>query len=398
MKTSGLFICLLIIAQSIFLCGCSNKNDEIDEQVENLESFKTHVTEFGVNIFKSASQSFSDCNLVISPISAQLTLSMAANVLNSSEICKAFGYEDLNALNIANKHAISKLATPAIVSENGDTFSLATKISNAVWFGNNVNVKAKKILNRYYEAKVNQGNLNSPKERKAIESWLSEAVVDNEIRPTIPDTENVDIMINSVLYFNKEWDSDYHFSESYKDNFLTLQGERMADFMFARINANYFTNEEAQCIILGIPPYKMVCVMPTTQSLSKFINNFGASNLIEIINESTERSIDLSFPLFELNTNISLIPLLKNIGLNLKSTADDTNGALPNLNVDQISTIRVDQTGVAAGSVTSLWIVLGLAETNDIIKLTFNHPFIYFIIEPETQAILMAGQYTGPEE
>ena len=172
----------------------------------------------------------------------------------------------------------------------------------------------------------------------------------------------------------------------------------MADFMFARINANYFTNEEAQCIILGIPPYKMVCVMPTTQSLSKFINNFGASNLIEIINESTERSIDLSFPLFELNTNISLIPLLKNIGLNLKSTADDTNGALPNLNVDQISTIRVDQIGVAAGSVTSLWLVLGLAETGDIIKLELNRPFIYFIIEPESQAILMAGQYVSPEE
>ena len=140
----------------------------------------------------------------------------------------------------------------------------------------------------------------------------------------------------------------------------------------------------------------MVCVRPTTQSLPKFINNFDTSTLFEILNKSTERSIDLSFPVFEINTNLSLTPLLKDIVLNLMSNDDKTFD--PQIMADQMSTICVDQTGVAAGSVTWLYGILGLSEGEDIIELKFNRPFIYFIIEPETQAILMAGVYAGPKE
>ncbi len=164
--------------------------------------------------------------------------------------------------------------------------------------------------------------------------------------------------------------------------------------MDAKLIADHLANEKYESVILKLPPYNMVCVRPAASDLSELVNNFEVSDLQTIINDATEHSINLSFPLYKLNTNCSLFPLLHNIGINLEPVESSS----PMLQANQMSTINVDQTGVAAGSVTWLFGILGLVDAENPIELKFDRPFIYFIIEPKTQAILFAGQYTGPEE
>lgn len=402
MKISRFVLYILIIANSIILHACS-KTNKIESQIEifqieNFDSIQIHSTEFAINLLKNTSKTLTDSNFVISPITAQLTLSMVGNLMYSDRICEIFGTENIDKLNNVNKFISDKLTTPMVVDFYGDTLSTPTKLSNSVWFNKPSAHNAKERLQKYYNADVSQIDLKSNDGISAIKSWFSQAVVEEDIKPSISKTDNTDLMINSVIYFNNQWDGDYHFSTPYKERFLSSRGDQSTDYITANIQTNYFINDDSESISLDIPPYKIIFITPIKSPLPMFINNFNSSNLHEIISNATQHNIKLSIPIFEISNNYSLIPLFQSIGINLKANASHPDNTFPLIQADQISTIRVDDNGVAAGSVTLFYITLGLHDFEDTIVLNLNRPFIYFIIEPETQTILMAGQYTGPEE
>lgn len=398
MKISRFVLYILIIANSIILHACSSNTNKIEPQIENFNSIQIHSTEFAINLLKSTSKTLTDSNFVISPFTAQLTLSMIGNLMYYDRICEIFGTENIDKLNNVNKFISDKLTTPLVVDASGDTLSTPTKLSNGVWFNTQMLNNAKEKLQKYYNADVNQVDLTSNNGSKVIQSWLSQAVVEENIRPSISKTDNTDLMISSVIYLNNQWDGDYHFSTPYKERFLSPRGDQNTDYITANIQTNYFINDDSENILLDIPPYKIIFIKPIESSLPIFINNFNTSDLQEIISNATQHNIKLSIPVFEISSNYSLIPLFQSIGINFKANDSHSDNTYPLIQADQISTIRVDDNGVAAGSVTLFYITFGLQDFENPIVLNLNRPFIYFIIEPETQAILMAGQYTGPEE
>lgn len=65
---------------------------------------------------------------------------------------------------------------------------------------------------------------------------------------------------------------------------------------------------------------------------------------------------------------------------------------------DVSQTINVTPRGVAAGSVTSMTVVVSEPIIDNPIELKFNRPFIYFIIDPKTSILLISGQYVNPSD
>lgn len=132
----------------------------------------------------------------------------------------------------------------------------------------------------------------------------------------------------------------------------------------------------------------MICTLPVNTNLPEAINDFETTDLYDIIDNAKIQDINLYFPVFKLNKQLYLNPLFKECGIDISTQS---------VRYEQASTINVDQKGVAAGSVTSIYCILSAPNIEDPIELKFNHPFMFFIIDPETKTLLFAGQCVGPK-
>ena len=359
MKASALILSFMLVTQAIF--GLNPEHNDYGP------SYIDRSTEFEIETFKTIAQSYPDSNLVFSPFDTQLVLSMAANILADNEarhISDILGFDSVIDLNKHNSKTIG------ILTDSVSKYIIPSRITNTIRFRSDIPQTYIKALMEYYNAQINLSKLSS----------------------------DIGIEIKPSFYFNQQWDGDYHFFESYKDKFMTPQGYSETDFMDADIIARYFSSEQLQSVILKLSKYQMLLIMPNRDTtLIDLIQNFDVRNYLDIINKATPTAINLTLPRFNNNCELSLIPFLKKLGFHL---SDFKVPIVRNnkIKIDQTSTISVNQIGVAAGSATVLTVIVSEPPIKDPIELKFNRPFIYFIIEPETQAILMAGQYAGPEK
>lgn len=389
----------IIFALSMFLCITpvfAQTAQPTERTNTESDSYINKSTDFSVQAFNTVAKSFVDKNFIFSPFESQLTLSMLGNLFipaKANEVSNIFGFNNMESLNRTNGRIISQLTDTTRYIHD-----IPSIISNAIWFNNGVRHNKTAAIREYYKAKISHGDLSSPDQIKSINSWIKKSLGNNNRIPNFSAPEGTSIIINSLLYFNQQWGWDYHFSGSYNDKFATPAGQRNAMFMDAEIEANYTRNDKYESAILELTKYKVVCILPADQDINSFARHFEADDYRNILINATKRSINLTFPIFNIETGLSLLPLFKKYGIN-PSSAIATNLAIPltGLQLQQQSTIRVNQTGIAAGSVTSLYVVMSAPDTYDPIELKFNRPFIFFIIDPETKSILFAGQYTGPE-
>ena len=385
MKITNILLSLLIICHAFFFQSCSSEDDQ---PIENLELSQRKATEFGINLFKCAEQASPNKNLILSPFDAQLALSMSANLLDATyrnQVCHIFGYENISELNAANKFLIKQLTSPITIFQDEPPI-LTTKISNSVWSNVDIARKDKRSIAKHYFADVKKCNLNSEEGVTDINNWMKESGI-RMSKPLIPDKTN--FAIYTTLYFNQEWNYEYHFSKSYRDIFHTLQGEKPIAFMKAAINARYLCNEKHESVILELSKFQMICILPVNTNLSETIKDFEATDLYNIIDNARIQDIKLYFPVFKLDKQLSLNSLLKKCKIDISNQ---------NVTCEQASFIKVDQKGVAAGSITSLYCILSAPNVEDPIELKFNRPFMFFIVDPETKTLLFAGQCVGPVE
>ncbi|MDE5555426.1 MAG: serpin family protein, partial [Muribaculaceae bacterium] len=278
-------------------------------------------------------------------------------------------------------------------------YIIPTKISNSIWFNTGVRHNKTAAIKKYYNAEIHHGNLTSPSEVKSINSWISKSADGGINAPNFTVPSGTALIINSLLYFNQQWDWDYHFSSSRNDIFSTPKGPREANFMDAEIKARYYKNEIYESAILELTRYSIICLLPNNKELNTLTQRINADDILTILENSTKRDIELTFPVFSINCNLSLLPIFAKHGITpSKALASNIAITAQSIKLDQLSTIRVNQTGVAAGSVTSLCVILSAMDLDEPIKLNFNRPFIFFIVDHVTKTILFAGQYVGPVE
>ncbi len=374
-----------------------NADNNIRIDIERTDTFRLKSAEFGVNLFKKAAKKFNDESFILSPFGAQISLSMVGNLslpASAQNISKIFGYDNIGELNKSNSSVISLLTAPTGIANFAPT-----KIANGVWFNSGVRHNTTQSIRKYYNAEISHGSLSSSAQRKAINSWIrnsTEGAI-SDMNFAIPN--GTAIIIQTLLYFKQQWDGDYHFSETYTSSFSTARGSRDQNFMDAEIEAPYFKNDEFESVILKLTGYHIICITPVERNLNELIRDIDVDALQKNLREANQRCINLSLPKFKINSDIPLIPLFEGNGTDLASgIASNKTLAPTDIQIDQLSNINVTQIGVAAGSITSATVIVSATIMEDPIDLKFNKPFIFFIIDPATQAILFAGQYTGPEE
>lgn len=395
----------LLIALTVDLSGCSVTYLEAADLMEGITPREHEmkavtveeaekVTDFAVRLLK-ASHGKGE-NTLVSPLSVLSALSMTANgakgnTLTEMEEVLGMPLNELNEYFYAYERSLP----------SADTYKL--HLANSVWFTSDsrftVNNAFLQTNADYYGAEAFRVPFDDTTV-KDINKWVK-----NHTDDMIPEILN-EIPGNAVMYlvnalaFEAEWEEIYQKSKIRKGTFNEFDGEKeTVDFMSS--SEKYFESENAKGFIKYYKDrkYAFAALLPNEDiGIDEYIASLDGASLRKMLCSTEEYEMTVNLPKFECSFDIDMSETLVSMGI--KDAFNDAKADLTglgrveagNLYVSRVlhkTYISVDAKGTKAGAATSAEISNKAALNFEV--LTFDRPFVYMLIDCETNTPFFIG-------
>ncbi len=410
MKKFLLFSASFILLASLAACN-KDKNAEPDLTPKTIElTARAHEVigssnQFGVELFTRTAV-YEDGNLMLSPLSASVALTMALNGSGGDtyeQMREMLGYPadmTLTEINLAYKGLVSQLLTvdPKV------TITLA----NALFYRLGFLVKPPFLntMSSDFDAHVEGLNFDLPSAINVINGWASDNT--NGKIPQVIDqiTAETVMFLMNALYFKGDWSYQFDVSETQNRPFYLENGSQISvPTMAGNVMAMRHFGSGFGAIELpyGQTNFSMVVIVPNT-TLTDFYPQFTPEVWQEITDglDSQTQGVKtmVTMPKFEFDYEKTLNNQLQGMGM---IDAFVPNGA--NFSgisdqdiyisfVKQNTFIKVNEEGTEAAAVTTIGFeVVSVPPSFDI-----NKPFIFAIRERTTNTLLFIGSVANPVE
>lgn len=295
--------------------------------------------------------------------------------------------------------------------KNSGTFTIA----NAAWSDNKITLRNEYInkIEKYYGSKVTKVNFKDAKQTaNIINEWASKNT-NGEIKEIVKadDVKTWSLSLTNATYFKARWEKEFPKEDTRKDLFYITQTEKKTvDFMNKTESTVYFETEKYKTVRL---PYKgniysMVLVLPKKKyGLCEVERTMTSHRFSEILLKGERRKTILSIPKFTAECEYSMEDILAKMGMPLafnEKLADfygitkERKDALYISKVIHKAKVKVNEESTEAAAVTAVGMALKSAMPDkDIAEFRADNPFLYFIIDNRTNAILFMGRFAGEE-
>ena len=356
-------------------------------------------------------------NLVFSPASISIALAMTyagAATTTATEMAQALDFTlppaQLNPAFNALDQALASRGQGFLGADGGP---MQVDIANAIWAEKTYTFEADFLdtLAENYGAGVNLLDfVNAPDpSRLTINSWVA-SQTDDKIQNLLP-PDSVDNLTKLVLtdaaYFNAAWNTPFDPNNTQDGSFTLLDGSSVtASFMNAQLPslpAMQGTNFVAASLPYADTRLSLVVVVPDVGQFSQVESSLNATTLASLVAGLTSQPVLLMLPRFKIETATSLVTLLEALGMTsafTPGTADFSGmDGTHNLYISDVfhdAFINVAEKGTEAAAATGVVmkdasIFIGLA-------VDATRPFIYFLYDQPTGAILFMGRVQDPSQ
>ncbi len=246
--------------------------------------------------------------------------------------------------------------------------------------------------------------IKEPEEsRITINQWVSdqtEGRIEELIQEGLIDTFTRLVLTNAV-YFNAAWEYPFEEDRTCDGAFYLLSGDEVTVPMMKRTESFGYTEGDGYKAVEL--PYdggelSMVVLLPEAGKLEMFESSLDAQQMETIMEALEPNQIALTLPQFEFESEYSLKEVLTVMGMPAAFSARaDFSGMAHNreLYIDDVvhrTFLSVDEAGTEAAAATAVIVaVIGMP-----ITVTIDRPFILFIRDIETGAILFVGRVLNP--
>jgi serpin B len=167
----------------------------------------------------------------------------------------------------------------------------------------------------------------------------------------------------------------------------------------------YYEDEEAQAIALPYKNERMVLavILPRTVEGWRMISQvLDYDRLQLVLSDMATTEVSLSLPKFRSEMTLNLKQELTAMGMGTAfSRYADLSGMTgeKNLFIDEVihkAFIEVSETGTEAAAATAAIIGLKSSLRDEPVVFNADHPFIYFLIDRETDCIIFTGRFVKP--
>jgi serpin B len=240
----------------------------------------------------------------------------------------------------------------------------------------------------------------------AINNWASDHTggIIPDLLTSIP--TDARMVLASAVYLKAYWRHPFDSADTYPAPFFRKSRKTQAEFMHQTERMRYVSGRDYKAVEL---PYRasrlsLLVMLPAGKSLSRLQRDLGRSGLGRVVRRLSPKTVQLSLPRFHLSTKVDLKSVLKSLGMPLAfSDSADFSGmaaveGLKISKVDHVADLSVDEEGTVAAAATGITMVPVSAEgtPRDLVTFTANRPFLFFLRDRESGAVLFAGRLVAP--
>lgn len=424
-KKSVVLLMTLVMAMSSFT-GCkgddghkkdrdgdSHKNQTQEKDEEPLERNPVEVdenvfdnsvlgyTNFSVELLQNT---YMDKNIMVSPLSVMGALGMTMNGASGNTLAQM---ESVFGMSLSDVNGLMYL-----YNENylGEQLSQA----NAVYVNNaddyELQVPFRQSVMDYYGADIETGAFDD-----SMVDRINEFVSDNTNGriPSIIDRLNPDdrmVLVNAVN-FDATWRNTFETDDIYDREFYLDNGDEITvSMMYEEGYNNYICGDnETGFIKYYVGDYAFIALLPEEgMCMDEYLATLSGAELNEFICNGGSGNANIGLPAFESEYSDSIVEELSSMGMGdaFTGSADFSNmltngdGAAELYISDVIhkTYIKVDSEGTQAAAATAVIMTDGCsAITEEPIYVILNRPFVYAIVNTETNMPVFMGVYNGQE-
>jgi serpin B len=305
----------------------------------------------------------------------------------------------------------------------GDGGPMQVNITNAIWAEQTYTFRSDFLdtLAANYGAGVNLLDIvNAPDpSRLTINAWVADQT-NNKIQDLLP-AGSIDsltrLVLTDAVYFNAAWDTPFDPTNTYDGSFALLDGSSVAvKFMKAELNsmngersslpAIQGTNYVAASLPYADQRLSLVLVVPDAGQFSQVESSLDATALGTLVAGLVSQPVSLALPRFKVETGTSLVKLLQTLGMTsafIPGTADFSGmDGTHNLFISDVihrAFIDVAEKGTEAAAATAVVIRPTGAPLPSVgLVINADRPFLYFLRDQPTGAILFMGRVQDPSQ
>jgi serpin B len=356
-------------------------------------------------------------NVVFSPASISIALAMTyagAATTTATEMAQALDFTlppaQLNPAFNALDQALASRGQGFLGADGGP---MKVDIANAIWAEKTYTFEADFLdtLAENYGAGVNLLDfVNAPDpSRLTINSWVA-SQTDDKIQNLLPpgSVDNLTkLVLTDAVYFNAAWNTPFDPNNTQDGSFTLLDGSSVTvSFMNAylpSLPAIQGTNFVAASLPYADTRLSLVVVVPNAGQFSQVESSLNATSLATLVAGLTNQQVFLTLPRFKIETQTSLVTLLQALGMRSAFTPGvaDFSGmdGTHNLYISDVfhdAFINVAEKGTEAAAATG--VVMKDAAAFIGLAVDATRPFIYFLYDQPTGAILFMGRVQDPSQ
>ena len=376
---------------------------------ESMRSLASATEMFSRSLFKEmAKEKTGDDNLLMSPYSASLVLSMATSGAGGdtkTEMMRGLRLPDTETAGSGWSQVI-----PALRSNENFTLESA----NAAFTMKDFDVLAsyRESLHNIFHSDISPVNFGEPEEAaQTINSWVSDMTnkkIDKLIEKDMVNGNTRLVLVNA-LYFKGDWEKQFDKKNTAKDKFFLPSGEGvMADMMVQETEIPYAVLDNIDSTIVELP-YKgdrivMQIVLPNEKSgllgLEEKIDSVDIADIFKQHQRNTK--VRVKMPKFKLSSSADLSDPLQAMGMARMFDAkvadfSDIDGT-KTLFVDFVKqevAIEVNEEGSEAAAATGMGMMMRSMPLPPE-QFTVDHPFLFYIRDKLTGMLLFQGRIANP--
>ena len=372
------------------------------------------INGFGTDLYALLAADSSE-DLALSPLSIEVALAMTragARGETAAQIDEAlrFTLEDERLHAAMDALALGLEARPdaGVSQEIAPEIALANSLWGQVGYGFETDFLD--LLARWYGAGMNLVDFAGDAEgaRAAINGWVADRTHDliPELLPAGAVSELTRLVLVNTVYFAGAWDVAFPEEATAPAAFTALDGSSTTVEMMhldgQELPWGAGDGWQAVAIPVDGQQFSLVVVLPDEGRFTEVEAGLDAAFLAEVDAAMAATPVDLALPRFAVDTPVALNDALRSLGMVdafdpglADFTGMSGSGELYIGRVQHEARVEVDENGIVAAAGTAV-VMDGTAEPEDAVAVTADRPFLWYLRDEPTGAVLFLGRVVAP--
>ncbi|XP_008201831.1 alaserpin isoform X5 [Nasonia vitripennis] len=380
-----------------------------DKAAEPLKAVSEGTGHFATNFFKQVSAENKGKNLISSPLSAHVVLSMAAFGAGGNTAVQM-----RQSLHMPADDVVSKQGFENLIDTLNNVENVTLEVANKMYLANNLKLKSdyKSLTSGTFRSEATEIDTSKPAESaKVVNDWVDERT-HHKIKDIVKEddiTSDTRMLLLNAVYFKGKWAKEFK-KEGTQDKIFHVDAktEKKVPTMFASGSYVYGELPDLKAKFVELPyenkDLKMVIIVPDEiEGLSAIQENLESFNHTRLAEAGSEREVQLYIPKFKIESTIDLKKPLEALGMTdmFSNAANFTGISDEPLKVGKVlqkAFIEVNEEGSEAAAVTVIKIrpVSALLYEEEPTIINVDRPFAFGIFYHNTKTILFSGYIVNP--